>query len=764
MRLLETTHMKNFALAFVGAMALALAGCGSPSDTGTGPAPTPGPAPALRPAVAYNFYEPKSEDDLKAETNYGYMVAKAGKGFDTSMFRKLGLEVLGAFSANGGTYYHLYKKDNVLEALNSAKKTPGMLFIEPDLKVQMCEGLAPGAYGTPGDPRVKSELWGVHTTKTIDAWKTYGFGPNQVYVANVDSGIRFAHEDMAGQVAHAFSWFQANGNTPLSYADIGPGIYYEPFDDPEPVDYMKIDGAASNDGNGHGTITCGIMSAVGNNGKGAAGVCWGPKLISYKGMSNSGRGDGWATFGSIWHLAKWKKQNNYTRTIPMNYSLGQVAASYFATDMIEYGLQNGIMVIAATGNQGERGHIFPAANTGAMAVGASNGGDERWPGSCYGNHVSVVAPGMNVVAPYATGNNAYANVTGTSMAAPFVTGLVGYMLTFNPDLKPDQIRTYIERNTDYIGGATGYTEECGWGRINVLKTIAAVKADRDAGTAPPSNYAVGGIKINVVTELDNGEKIPLRYTGGLPIYLYQCDDTGKIANYVASVIAMDSWTDWDGTYDPIAPGFCTAYFPMLRPGKYVAKADLTLYDPAAGVRVGEFVSTPVIDVALGQTEPQAQSLVIKKMQAMFVQTYPTSDPVKGNTADTIVTMWKQGTSMFIPWVRMWFSPDTVEYDTMSILPAPTVPGTYLLWIEPYRGEDGTEFYPGEYALHMTNNRLNWQPSPAPGTYAQAVGTPQEGSKTHERNLGAQLIEFDKVYYGNHTPSNPDGDWYRFVIP
>ena len=773
MRLFETTHMKNFALALVSALAFALTGCGSPSDTGADPvpAPGPGPAPAIQPAVAYNFYEPKSEADLIADTNYGYLVAKVGQRFDTTAFNKLGLKVLGAFSANGGTYYHLYKSNDVLETLNRAKGTPNLLYIEPEPMTYMCADLAPGAYGNPGDPRVSSELWGVHTTKTIDAWKTYGFGPNKAYVANVDTGVRFAHEDMAGQVVNAFSWFQPNGETPLSGIYI-PGPYTTNND---PVDYMSVDGSTGTDGQNHGTVTCGIMSAVGNNGKGAAGVCWGPKLISYKGLGNSGGGGLWTTYGSIWHLVKWKKENGHTGTIPVNYSMTSNAASMFASDMIEYGLQNGVMVIAASGNSGQRVHAFPAAYTGAMAVGATNGSDARWGASNYGSHLSVMAPGMNIVAPGRVSDSAYINISGTSMAAPFVTGLAGYMLTFNPDLKPDQIRTYIEQNTDYIGGATGYTEECGWGRINVLKTIQAVKSDYDAHRTPPSNFAAG-IKVQVSVTLENGETLPFAFQSGLYVYLYQCNETGTIANYVACTVAGDSWTDWNQAYDPIEPGLGVAYFPMLRPGLYIAKAFLNVQDPAvptAPQNVAELISTPVIEVAPGQTQVQEAALAFKKIKIMFIQTYPTSDPVRGNTADTIITMYKYNpASFFLPWESMWHSGDQVQYDQLNILPMPTVPGTYYLKISGFTGMHEDEFVDGrgEYALYMTNNLLNYQQPPAPGTYTAALGTPQEGSKSQERGEASQLIELDKVYYGSiETRSLVDpndmykGDWYKFVV-
>ena len=775
---MKNSYVRHCAAALVGALALALAGCASEDLTQAGSEDNgltaAVPPEAGAPAIAYNFYEPKSEAGLKADTNYGFLIAKAGPGFDPTAFMKLGMKVMSSFSVNGGTYYRLHKKNDVLETLNRTKAMPGLLFVEPEPKTYLCEDLAPGAYGTPGDPRVNSELWPVHTTKAVDAWKTYGFGPNKAYVANVDTGVRFGHEDMADRVVHAYSWYLPDGMNPLSYADIGNGYSYEPWDDPDPVDYNTIQGANSTDGHGHGTITCGIMSAAGNNDKGTAGVCWGPDLISYKGINDAGIADIWGVFGSIWHLAKWKRENGHTSTIPMNFSMTQRSASHFAIDMIEYGLQNGIMVVAASGNEGQRLHVFPAAYTGVMAVGATTGADTRWSGSNYGRHLSVMAPGLNVVAPYAAGDSSYANVTGTSMAAPHVTGLIGYMLTFNPDLKPDQIKSYIERNTDYIGGATGFTEECGWGRINVLKTIQAVKGDRDANRTPPSDYTTGA-KVKMCVATDDGGLAPFRLpVYGTGVYLYRCDEDGKIANYVASAIAGDTWTEW--TPETGFPLGDVAYFPMLRPSFYIAKTYQSAWDYSVWDNASETASTEVFRIGPSEDIKEVP-LVLKRMKVIYIQTLPTSDPVRGGTADTkIDLLMDDGYGMPFSMVG---SGDDRYYDILNYWPMPTAPGTYYIRVTGpgyyYDYETGESYFVdprGEYALHVTNNILNWQPSPAPGTYTAAKGGPFEGSKSQSFGpTSSQLIEFDKVYYGSLEDHNWQGDWgspyggdwYRFEV-
>jgi hypothetical protein len=355
------------------------------------------------------------------------------------------------------------------------------------------------------------------------------------------------------------------------------------------------------------------------------------------------------------------------------------------------------------------------------------------------------------------------------------------MLTFNPDLKPSQIKTYIERNADLIDGATGYTEEYGWGRINVLRTVQAVKADRDANRAPASDYTNGAaITMSVLTA--SGELAPFRYPFGSAVYLYQCDEAGKITNYVSTGVAGESWTYWDPEVDGNSPPLGdVAYFPMLRPGHYVAKARLNAYDPSISANLSEDITTPVFQIRAGEPVKDV-SLVLKNIKIIYIQTYPTSDPIRGNIADTKIELILERPG--IPFLGVPARPEVVArstdwfyYDVLNLFPMPTQPGSYWIRVYAFVGDviddyTGETYYVdgrGEYALHVTNDPGNWQPSPAPLSYSQARGGAFEGSKAQVWGANSQLIQFDTVYYGNLSDSNWEpvderngGDWYRYV--
>ena len=768
---------KYYSLAIASVLALGL-GCNStdPQDAGGGITPPKDIPVVNNPVIKYNFYEPKTEEGLKADTNYGYLIAKVRPGFKTSYFEMLGLQVIDSMSAEGAIYYRLYKKSDVLPALNRAKAHNGVMFIEPEMRQDLHMETNPVIYNNP-DPGVQhGGLYSVYTTKAYDAWLKHGFGPNKPIVASTDSGVRWNHQDLAGQVKHAFTWWLPTAAaTWTTQASLDGSI---PLDGERMMQllpdmtrayngtmYYSTDNGAS----GHGTHTSGTMVAKGNNGVGIAGICWNAELIHYKMFSSGGASSNWSGYGSIWHLARWKEANNYTATIPVNASWGSALATQFGIDMVAHGIKNGIVMVTSAGNNGQRMVQYPGAYAGVITVGASKGNDTIKDFSSWGPHVSVVAPGDNIYSTISTtattttesaDRTTYSYMGGTSMAAPHVTGLIGYMLNFNPTLRPDQIKTYIEQNADFIGGETGYSERYGWGRINVLKTIEAVMRDVDNGTTPPSNYTRNLVKI----------RIPSFAPVGLPVYLYNCSADGAIQNYAAVSLSGTYLADMDlETYIRESD---VAYFSMLRAGRYVAKAFLT----------GAVATTDVFEVSASSPVIEKELAFSTEISMRTVQTFYTQDG-KGKTIDMqnptytdtcIEVLDEAGNVIF-----------EEDYWLMDSFRFPSPAGNYGVRIFDYNGTANA----GEYALYLADGQI-WTPGAeppgsewiiedlrplgydeyvyvpvAPGTFA----SPGDGVRSaHATTFGAaQAITINTIYYGRFNDSagtsGATGHYYKFTV-
>ena len=134
------------------------------------------------------------------------------------------------------------------------------------------------------------------------------------------------------------------------------------------------------------------------------------------------------------------------------------------------------------GNDNTSNISYPAGyGQGIIAVGATDRNDIRsiWgtKGSNYGNHIDVTAPGTSIWSslPY---TNQYVSWNGTSMAAPFVTGVASLLLSYNPNLYNDDIENIIQLSADKVSGMSGqnFTTDYGYGRVNARKALNLLRA------------------------------------------------------------------------------------------------------------------------------------------------------------------------------------------------------------------------------------------------------------------------------------------------
>ena len=140
--------------------------------------------------------------------------------------------------------------------------------------------------------------------------------------------------------------------------------------------------------------------------------------------------------------------------------------------VIRYALKKNVTVVAASGNDGKKDKYYPGALEGVIAVGASDNLGYVAPFSTYGGHVSVTAPGVNI---YSTSlSNGYAMASGTSQAAPIVSGVIALLksraLEKGKRVDNALITNIIHQTTDKF--TSQYRDQkSGFGRINVLDAL-----------------------------------------------------------------------------------------------------------------------------------------------------------------------------------------------------------------------------------------------------------------------------------------------------
>jgi len=384
--------------------------------------------------------------------------------------------------------------------------------------------------------------------KQQGAYTKVGYGKNMAVLAIIDSGLNMRHPDFklpdgSSRCLYAKSYYQAGAAQESKLYEVAIG--------------------ANEDDIGHGTHCSGTMCAVEGNGEGIAGVAHkNTYLISYRSLAAKG-GSAYAVYGALGDLAETvsilrKEVKDRTaeekrkipksvpqdfvirqKTVPVNMSIGSHSTGDFEIEMINLALKHNVLPIVAMGNDGRLQPEYPRSVHGCIAVGATNAKDKRAVFSDAGEWMSVCAPGSDIISA-TSGEWASEGVkpgsdtkgtrfmSGTSMAAPFVTGLIGYLLSFDAGqkLSPYQIKKLLEESADkidseshfgnYVAGRSLYY---GFGRVNVLKAASAVAGKEGALSIPETNSfyldspitiltPYPSIKVRLYEVLPNGQLIP----------------------------------------------------------------------------------------------------------------------------------------------------------------------------------------------------------------------------------------------------------------
>jgi len=289
--------------------------------------------------------------------------------------------------------------------------------------------------------------WGPPSISAPQAWDIVTGSPDFI-VAVVDSGVDYNHPDIAP-----------------NYLGGALGGYDWVNNDPDPLDDR-----------GHGTHVAGIIGAVGNNLIGIAGMAWTIRIIAEKVFDNQGNGTVWRFGQAVCHtVIKGAKIINYSGsgTEPSNTRYQAVLFAY----------NHGCLLVASSGNfpNGDSTIRYPAKYGEVIAVGSIDSGNNLAESSCRGPEQELVAPGVHIFSTmptyHVTMNDPPYNLlmgsdfmSGTSMAAPHVTGAAALMWIRNPDLTRDELRGFL-RNTATDLGTAGWDQLFGYGKVNAHQAV-----------------------------------------------------------------------------------------------------------------------------------------------------------------------------------------------------------------------------------------------------------------------------------------------------
>ncbi|MFT4627938.1 MAG: subtilisin family serine protease [Myxococcota bacterium] len=224
------------------------------------------------------------------------------------------------------------------------------------------------------------------------------------------------------------------------------------------------------DGNGHGTHVAGTVNQTTDNGRGAAGVAPDATLMAVRALDDSGMGDaGDVADGIVWAV------DNGADII--NLSLGFGWDARVLRDAVEYAGAEGVLLVAASGNEGYTGTIlYPARYDEVIAVGATGRGMSRADYSNEGRQLELMAPGGDgpdgiLQEMFSFFWWDYVELEGTSMAAPHVAGIAALVMSAGVD-DPATVRALLT-STAVDLGAGGRDNVYGHGFVDALAALEA---------------------------------------------------------------------------------------------------------------------------------------------------------------------------------------------------------------------------------------------------------------------------------------------------
>ncbi len=343
------------------------------------------------------------------------------------------------------------------------------------------------------DPMDQDKQWYLNRIKIPEAWK-FGRGSPSIKVAIIDTGIHASHLELNdGRVVAGF--------------DVTAG--------------KAIPAAADSDDNGHGTAVAGIIGGITNNGKGIAGINWKVGIMPVKALEADGSG----SISTVATAIVWAAENGADI---INLSLGGPGFGNDQTlnNAIIYAYNKGSVIVSAAGNDlADHGvnldtsPVYPICADGGenmvIGVAATDINDQKASFSNYGiNCVDITAPGKKILTtaylPSDPSNNILIYGSGTSLAAPIVSGVAALLKANNSNLTNRDIKRVLLSTADNIDALNQNSclgQSCngflGRGRINALSALSPTPLLNGALVRETSSnliYQISGGKKRLVTD------------------------------------------------------------------------------------------------------------------------------------------------------------------------------------------------------------------------------------------------------------------------
>ncbi|MFP4504858.1 MAG: S8 family serine peptidase [Cyclobacteriaceae bacterium] len=422
---------------------------------------------------------------------------------------------------------HIYKirlrpGQDLLAAIFQLNNMEGIAYAEPYYLLRPL-----GEY-IPNDPAAAKSRGSQAYLSVIKAYEAWGIsqGDSSICIGIIDTGIDLGHQDLADNLLR-------NTADPINGLDDDGDGYVDNFSG---WDFADNDNDPTADQNPHGIHASGLAAASTDNKIGMAGTGFSSRFMPIKIFRSA---DG--TFNQGYEAVAYAADQG-CKVINLSWG-GANAWSQFGQDMINYAvLEKDAVVIAAAGNSNQLENFYPASFDNVLSVGFTDNQDRKGSESTFSYFVDLLAPGVNL---HTTGeNDTYITASGTSFAAPLVSGAAALLRERFPELNARQVMEKLRLSTDEVyavGSNSNFNEQLGRGRLNMAKALGESSSPAIRMTAfsyrnPIGQYAFYGDTLSITTDFTNF----LRSAGNVKVTLSSPSQHVSLLDSVFNLGALDS--------------------------------------------------------------------------------------------------------------------------------------------------------------------------------------------------------------------------------
>lgn len=490
--------------------------------------------------------------------------------------------------------------------------SPEILAASPNMPLIISDGGEPpsqtqtlsGETTLPGtQPNLLS--WGLDRIdqRSLPLNNTYAYAQNGLGVTAyvIDNGVRADHQDFGGRVSAGFS---AYGDS-CSYSTGGTAP-------------------------GHGTHVAGTIGGT------LAGVAKAVTIVPVRVFSCAGGGDTAALVNGInWVIA----QHSAGQPAVANMSLTVGSVNSVLDQAVNGLIADGVTVVAASGNAtADACASSPGHVPGALTVNASTSADTVASFSNFGSCTDIYAPGQGIWSAWYTATNSYAQLDGTSMAAPHIAGLAAQILSESGYLPPGVVGGVIKlRATPFAGGGSSDPKILAY-EPPVLSTYTSTSLPTISGlaevgqtlTAAPGAWAPAPDAFVYQWHRDG---IDIPFANGAT-YTIQADDEGHAVTVSATAVKngyVTASTDGVTSVTPSAPVRFAPLSPARLADTRAGKQTADGINPRVGmVAAGGVLTVPVlgrVGIPASGVDAVALNVTVTQPTASgYLTAYPTGEP------------------------------------------------------------------------------------------------------------------------------------------